>query len=97
MRIVYLPAARDDLTWLRRYYTRIFPDGARRAFSNLLAAESMLSEHPAIGRATEYPGVRELLIRGTPFSIIYRVTADEIRILRIWDGRADRRHLDPDP
>ncbi|KKN80947.1 hypothetical protein LCGC14_0325030 [marine sediment metagenome] len=31
MKIVFLPAAVDDLEWFRRYYQQVFPDGAQKA------------------------------------------------------------------
>jgi len=94
MRILYLASARDDLLWLRRYYTEVFPDGAARALHHLLAAEHLLRANPYIGKRAEVEGVRELRIARTPFSLIYRVREDRIEILRVWDGRKDRSHFD---
>ena len=54
----------------------------------------VLRGHPAVGRRVEgMPGIRELLIPRTPFSFIYRVVADRIEVLRVWDRRGDRSRL----
>jgi len=94
MKIVYLPSARDDLAWMRSYYTRVFPEGSARAREHFRAAQRMLAANPDIGRATDVATVRELQIARTPFSIIYRLRNERIEILRVWDGRADRSAID---
>ena len=76
------------------YYTRIFPDGAKRASERYLRALDVLQKNPLIG----YPvigirSMREFTIPGTPFSFIYRVVSDQIEILRVWDQRGDRSGL----
>ena len=87
MRIIYLSSARDDLNWLRRYNTEVFPEGARQALQHLIQAEDMIRRHPHIGRPAEVPGLRELPIARTPFIVVYRIAGDEIQILRIRDSR----------
>lgn len=94
MRIVYLRRARADAMWLRRYYTVVFPEGAKAARAHLRAAERLLAENPHVGRPGGVESARELQIGRTPFALIYRVTTDRIEVLRIWDGRADRAALD---
>ena len=74
MRLLFLPSTRADLAWLRRYYARVFPDGAKRAAGHYIRTREALRSHPALGRpVVELPGVRELPIPRTPFSFIYRV------------------------
>lgn len=94
MKIVYLPRTREDAQWLRRYYGAVFPAGAASARAHLRAAERLVTENPFIGRPTGVQDARELPIGRTPFSLIYRVSADRLEVLRIWDGRADRAALD---
>ena len=31
MNLVFLPSTRSDLSWMRNYYTSVFPPGAKRA------------------------------------------------------------------
>lgn len=94
MKLVFLPATRADLVWMRIYYTRTFPDGARWAAEAYVRACDLVRDHPAIGRpVVGMAGIRELLIPRTPFSFIYRVTEDRIEVLRVWDQRGDRTRL----
>lgn len=88
MRVVYLPSAARDLSWLRHYYERVFPQGAERARARILAAERLILDNPHAGRPTHREGVRRLPISRTPFFLIYRPTPARIEILRVMDGRA---------
>ena len=73
------------------YYTRIFPDGAKRAAERDLRTLDVLQRNPLIGRpVVGMRGVREFAIPRTPFSFIYRVASDQIEILCVWDQRGDR-------
>lgn len=94
MKLVYLPCTVSDLQWMRAYYTSVFPDGLQKAQAQFRATETLLQQNPRIGKQTDFPDVHELVITRTPLSVIYRLTDDQIQILRIWDNRADRSHLD---
>lgn len=91
MKLVFLPSTRSDLLWMRVYYSRIFPEGARRAADQYRRVSSILRDNPLVGRPVEeLEGVREFSIPRTPFSFIYRVVDDRIEVLRVWDQRGDR-------
>jgi len=90
MKIVYLPQTRTDLQWMKEYYTRVFPEGARYARLRFQNAERLLRDNPLAGRPGALPGPRELVIARTPFLILYRIQANRIEILRICDGRTHR-------
>jgi plasmid stabilization system protein ParE len=45
-----------------------------------------LRSHPYVGRIGAEPGVRELLIGGTPYIVLYRVQAGRVVISTIWPG-----------
>ena len=98
MKIVYLPSARDDLAWMRTYYTRVFPEGSARARAHFRSGERMLAGNPELGRTTDVATVRELQVARTPFSIIYRVNSGRIEVLRVlgWPGRAERSAMEFD-
>ena len=94
MKLVFLPSTRSDLAWMRAYYTRVFPDGARRAAGQYRRACAIVRDSPLVGHVVEdIPDVRELSIPRTPFSFIYRVVEDRIEVLRVWDQRGDRSRL----
>ena len=90
MRIVFLRSARSDLDWFRDYYSRIFREGGKNAATRYKATKKALAAYPAIGQESDEPGLRELPIPKTPFSIIYRITDSEIQVLRLWDQRSQR-------
>ncbi len=94
MRVVYIDTALPDLQWWRRYYTRVFPEGRRKAGARFLEVIAALQANPHIGHVADEPGVLEFVIRRTPFSVVYRVNGDVIEILRIWDNRQQRQDAD---
>lgn len=88
MRLVYLPSAVRDVAWFRFYYRAVFPAGDRNARNNLRAVQDLVKANPYIGRPSpDRDGVRELHVRKTPFTMIYRVAPEQIEILRLFDGR----------
>lgn len=89
MRISYSEVAKGDLSWFRIYYRSVFPEGGETASWKYLIAIRNPREHPRMSRPTEAPGVRELPIAGTPFSILYTIIGTTIEVLRAWDNRAD--------
>jgi hypothetical protein len=94
MKLVYLPTTIADIAWMRSYYSRVFPEGHKRAREHFRTTEHLLLTNPCIGHTTEYPKVREFMIAKTPFSFIYRLTPSHIEVLRVWDNRANRHNLD---
>ena len=66
MKIVYLASTRADIEWMRRYYSGIFPAGAKQAREHFRACEKNLIENPMIGHPSEIAGVRELVVARTP-------------------------------
>ncbi|WAP70334.1 type II toxin-antitoxin system RelE/ParE family toxin [Jiella pelagia] len=89
MNIVFLPRARADLGWFRRYYEQIFPDGALKARDQFQKTLQTLRDHPLAGRKGE-ENTREFVLGRTPFILIYVVREDRIEIIRVWDQRAER-------
>ncbi|RKF16777.1 type II toxin-antitoxin system RelE/ParE family toxin [Roseovarius spongiae] len=87
MRIVFLPTTAADLSWFRTYYARVFPEGAARAKHQLRNLCHLLEANPYAGHPGQLDGIRELHIPRTPFTLIYRVTARHIEVLRLWDER----------
>ncbi|WP_413208423.1 type II toxin-antitoxin system RelE/ParE family toxin [Rhodospirillum sp. A1_3_36] len=74
-----------------RDYIRAFNTGAAPRFAaTLFSAGDALSDFPHRGRPTDLSGVRECVVRGTPYILAYRVIETEIQILRVWHGAQDR-------
>jgi plasmid stabilization system protein ParE len=89
MRIVVLHEAKKDMKWWRHYYKRTFPAGQLSASIHLQNAVELLAGNPKAGKEIEGTSLRQIPINRTPFLIIYRLTVDELQIVRLWDGRQD--------
>ena len=88
MKITYLESAQQDIAWFRKYYAAVFPAGKNNASKHYLDAITNLLQNPQIGHAIEGTSARKLVIRRTPFALVYGIFPNEIRIYRLLDGRA---------
>jgi hypothetical protein len=91
MRVEYLSTAQPGLRWMRAYFRRHSQLDVRRAAVSLRTAETVLREHPAAGRRFEdFEAVREYLIQGTSFSLIYTIARDTVWVIDVRDQRGQR-------
>jgi toxin ParE1/3/4 len=91
MKILYSENALKDMGWFRRYYSKVFPEGKGSARASLLRTEALIAENPFVGHPTAQGAeTREFPVLRTPFSMLYRVKANRIEILRVLDHRAER-------
>ena len=84
LEIVWSPLARARLSEIRAYVALDKPDAAERLATRIVAVVEALRNHPHLGRVGPEPGIRELVIGGTPYSILYRVRDRRVIILTIW-------------
>ncbi len=82
--------ARTRLGEIRAYVARDKPEAAERLAMRIVAVVEALSKHPYLGRAGAEPGIRELVIGGTPYIVLYRVQGQRVTISTLWHG-AQRR------
>jgi len=95
------PRARYEIIWSRRAQARLSeirtfierdkPDAAERLAIRIVSVVEALKDFPHLGRAGNEPPMRELVIGGTPYIVIYRVKGHQIRISTIWHGAQRRR------
>lgn len=90
--IIWSPLARARLQEIRAYVARDKPEAAERLATRIVAIVEVLRNHPHLGRAAADPGIRELLIGGTPYIVLYRVRGKRVTISTIWHG-AQRKEL----
>ena len=91
MKLVFPASTVPDLIWFRMYYTSVFPMGSAKAKDHYRKTRLALLANPLLGRPIENtPNIRELIVPQTPFSWVYYLEGDEIRVIRIWDGRRKR-------
>ncbi len=90
MELLWSPRALRRLEEIRDCVARDKPDAAARLATRIVAVIEALRTQPHMGRQGATPEVRELVIGGTPYIVIYRVGKTQIKILTIWHG-AQRR------
>lgn len=88
--IVWSPLARARLREIRAYVALDNPDAAQRLTTRPISMVELLRDYPHLGRAGAEPGIRELVISGTPYIILYRVRGDRVTIKTIWHGSQRR-------
>ena len=84
--IVWSPLALTRLREIRAYVAMDKPEAAARLATRIVAVVEVLREHPYLGRAGAEPNIRELVIGGTPYLVLYRVQGQRITISTIWHG-----------
>jgi toxin ParE1/3/4 len=84
--ITWSPLARARLHEIRAYVARENPAAAERLATRIVAAVEALRDYPYLGRSGAEPGIRELVIGGTPYIVLYRVQGKRVTISTIWHG-----------
>ena len=88
--IVWSALARTRLREIRAYVARDKPAAEERLAIRIVAVVETLRNHPHLGRVGTEPGIRELVVGGTPYIVLYRVQGQRVVISTIWHG-AQRR------
>jgi toxin ParE1/3/4 len=91
LEIIWSTRAQKRLYEIRAFVALDKPDAAERLATRIVALAELLREHPYLGRTGSEPGVRELVLGGTPYLIFYRVRAKRVTILTIWHGAQSRK------
>jgi addiction module RelE/StbE family toxin len=86
MQVKWTRRALANLESVLDYISKDKPQAAARFGAEVRKKVTVLEEHPHLGRASDVPGVRELLIHPNYF-VIYRVRDDELQILRFRHAR----------
>lgn len=85
-----MPSSTGDLRWFHRYYRSVFLEGHMKASQQFERLRRILRETPGIGHSSALvPQALEFPIRKTPFTVVYRVTENEVQVLRIYDQRSE--------
>ena len=87
MTIVWSPRAIEHLAHLREYIARDNPNAANRIASALLEAAGRLAQLPNLGRPGRVADTRELIVRGTPYIIVYRLRGDRLEVVAVFHAR----------
>lgn len=87
MQIRWTDLALDDFTRICDHSNSNFgPTRGRRTALQIYGAVDALADFPHIGRIGRKAGTSELVIRGLPFLVVYRLKNETIEIVRILHG-----------
>jgi len=89
--LVWSPRSLARLREIRDYVAKDKPDAAARLATRIVSLVEALKENPYLGRVGSEPGVRELIVGGTPYLIFYRVRSNRVTITTIWHGAQSRQ------
>lgn len=82
--IVWSPLSRARLQEIRAYIAKDKPVAAERLAIRIVAVTEALRNHPYLGHAGTESGIRELIVGGTPYVVLYRVRRNRVTIQTIW-------------
>ena len=83
MIVKWLLRALNDLAAITTYIERDNPDAARHLAQSIREQTKQLAAFPFMGRASEKPDVRELVVHKN-YLVSYRIQRDTIEILQVW-------------
>lgn len=86
MRVAWTPAAAADLEEISDYLYEQSPETCLRLVRKIYSAASDLKTFPHRGRAGKKEGTRELVITGLPYIVVYQVSRETVRIIRVLHG-----------
>jgi toxin ParE1/3/4 len=84
MQVRWHEDAVGDLVALRRYIALENPAAAQRVARKLLERVNLLRKHPMLGKAGRIESTRELVVAGTPYTIVYLPQSDVITFLGVF-------------
>ena len=82
----FLPAAELELLKEIAYYSRAREGSGLRFHAAIKSAVARAVAHPS-GGAPSHKGTRSILVRGFPFSIVYRASDTELLIVAVAPHR----------
>ncbi len=87
MRLFWTRRAIHDLRAIQAFIENNDPAAARKISLRIIdAVETMITEHPHVGRAGRVPGTHEFVVARTPYIVPYRVRRGTIEVLRVYHG-----------
>lgn len=83
MRVRWTTPAKEQFVSAYEYLADENRAAASRTVNKIWKGTELLGRHPTAGREGRVTGTRELVIRGTPFIVAYRVERNEVSILAV--------------
>lgn len=86
MKLRFLPAAEAELLREVAYYSEARACTGLRIHAAVQAAPERAANHP-FGGAPSFKSARSILVRGFPFSVVYRASPGELLVIAIAPHR----------
>ena len=86
MRVRLTPSAERDLEDIEIFISADNPGAAIETVLGIIDSIQILADHPEVGRSGRIEGTREYVVPGTSFIAAYRITSDQIEVLRVLHG-----------
>ncbi len=90
MKVAYRARARSDIAAIHDYIHERNPKAAADVVRRIRISIDRLKDFPSLGRAGRFPGVRELVVTGLPYIVVYRPEADRVEIVGVFHGARKR-------
>ena len=84
MQIKWHEDAISDLVALRHHIAPDDSQAAQRIAAKILGRIKSLKVHPLLGKVGRIHSTREIVVIGTPYTVIYLPLSDTITILRVF-------------
>jgi toxin ParE1/3/4 len=91
LEVIWSVRARKRLEEIRAYIANAKPEAAQRLSARIVVLVEVLKDFPLLGRMGAEPGVRKLIVGGTPYIIFYRVLGKRVTIITICHGAQLKR------
>lgn len=72
-----------DIAGIEAYIMADNPRAAEKAVATIYKASEQLEINPTLGHEGRCSGTRELVLARYPFTVVYRLTANKIRVLTV--------------
>ena len=83
MRVRWTTPAKEQFVSAYEYIAGENRAAAARTADRIWKNTEVLAGHPMAGREGRVAGARELVIRGTPFTVAYRLERNEVWVLAV--------------
>lgn len=83
MRVRWTTPAKEQFVSAYEYIAEENRAAAARTANRIWKSTELLAKHPMAGREGRVAGTREMVIRGTPFIVGYRIEKKEVWILAV--------------
>lgn len=82
-RLEYSARSVANMEAVKLYISTDNPSAAVRVIQSMLAASEELLDFPLLGHPGQRAGTRELVLSKYPYTIVYRLTSDKVRIVAV--------------